>query len=349
MRVRRGPGGGVSVGGMSDVALGVSARPRRVAYAAVVAVVAYGVFGLVTAVTGRAIFYRAADAGPVWLNWIVVVVAAFATTAALAVVWRWRIPRAVVLTALVGCCVALGMAAFGLVMELIVLAVGEAPDSWTATVNQALAAAAVVLLARTTGLYRSAGVTVVRRVEEPTSAPRSVRITAYLGAAAFLPYATMKTIWALGGTFAGSSGAEMVAISRRNGASGIWLTLESWGLDVTALLAVLGVFLLFGLVRPWGQVFPRWTLWLRGRRVPRWLPLIPALLGAATLAPYGVLGVGYAALGSAGLVHVSRGDFHTPGDALLVTWFGLSAFASYGVALTVATWSYLRRTQSRAA
>ncbi|MEV3993644.1 hypothetical protein AB0J57_32600 [Streptomyces sp. NPDC049837] len=100
----------------------------------------------------------------------------------------------------------------------------------------------------------------------------------------------MKLVWASGGTFAGITGEEMLAVSERNGASGVFLTLESWGLDPTALLAVLGIFLLWGLVRPWGQVFPRWTLLLHGRRVPRWPPLAPALLGAATLAPSALWG-----------------------------------------------------------
>ncbi|MFC4061899.1 hypothetical protein ACFOWE_26660 [Planomonospora corallina] len=82
-----------------------------------------------------------------------------------------------------------------------------------------------------------------------------------------------------------------------------------------------------------------------GRRVPRWLPLAPALIGAATLAPYGAIGLVYAALGTFGAVTVPRGDFPTPGDALLVTWIGLGAFAVYGVALAVAAWSCLRRTR----
>ncbi|MBL1100873.1 hypothetical protein JK363_30245 [Streptomyces sp. 205] len=154
----------------------------------------------------------------------------------------------------------------------------------------------------------------------------------------------MKLIWASGGTFAGVSGEEMRAISERNGASGIWLTLESWGLDATTLPAALGVFLLWGLVRPWGQVFPRWTPVLHGRRVPRWLPLTPALIGAATLAPYGVFGLGYAALATAGAVTIPRGDFHTPDDALLVTWIGMTAFAVFGLALTIAARSYWMRT-----
>jgi D-alanyl-D-alanine dipeptidase len=105
------------------------------------------------------------------------------------------------------------------------------------------------------------------------------------------------------------------------------------------------VFLLFGLVRPWGQVFPRWTLALRGRRVPRWLPLTPALIGAATLAPYGLIGVCYAVLGTVGVVTVQRGDFPSPADALLVTWIGLAAFAVYGVALLLAARSYWLRTR----
>jgi hypothetical protein len=156
----------------------------------------------------------------------------------------------------------------------------------------------------------------------------------------------MKLTWASGGTFAGMTGDDVLAISARNGASDLWLTLESWGLDSTVLLAVLGVFLLWGLVRPWGQVFPRWTLWLRGRRVPRWLPLAPALIGAATLAPYGVFGIGYVTLASAGVVTMRRGDFHSSGDALLVAWIGMAAFAVYGVALTVAARSYWIRTRS---
>ncbi|MEW2218934.1 hypothetical protein AB0939_06390 [Streptomyces sp. NPDC006990] len=154
----------------------------------------------------------------------------------------------------------------------------------------------------------------------------------------------MKQIWALGDTFAGMSGAEMRRLSERNGASGIWLGLESWGPDGTMLLAALGVFLLWGLVRPWGQVFPRWTLFLRGRRVPRGLPLAPALIGAATLVPYGVLVLGYAALATSDVVTMRSGDFHSPHDALVVTWIGMVAFAGYGAALTVATCSYWLRT-----
>ncbi|GAA0381565.1 hypothetical protein GCM10009530_35380 [Microbispora corallina] len=334
-------------------------RSSWTGYAAFGWAVVYGTFGLVSALTGTALFYRATEPLPVGLNWAVVAVAVPAATATLAGLRPWgrRIPRPVLSVTLAGLCVVCGLAAFGLLMDVITLVFNQTVDSWTATGNRALAASGVVLLIATARSHRSSAYgtcprcgavhtsSTARRRPEPTAAPRRVRLLAYAGAAAFLPYAAMKTTWALGGTFAGVSGAQMLATAERNGASGVWLTLAHWGVDATALLAALGVFLILGLVRPWGQVFPRWTLALRGRRVPRWLPLTPALIGAATLAPYGTVGAVYAALGTVGVVTVSRGDLPTPGDALLVTWFGLGAFAVYGIALSAAAWSYLRRTQ----
>ncbi|MFF4992011.1 hypothetical protein ACFY19_32870 [Streptosporangium saharense] len=326
-------------------------------YAAFGWAVAYGGFGLVTALTGTAIFYRTAQPLPVGLNWAAVAVAVLAAMTTLAVARGSRVPRQAVLATLVGLCALSGVAAFGLLMDVITFVFGQTVDSWMGTANRALAAIGVVALAATTLSYRSATSgacprcgavhtsSTVRSRPEPAPAPRRVRALAYVGAAAFLPYAVMKTIWVLGGTFAGITGEDMVAMHERNGASELWLTLDRWGIDPTALLATLGVFLILGLVRPWGQVFPRWTLTLSGRRVPRWLPLTPAMIGAGTLAPYGVAGVVYAALGTAGAIPISRGDFPTVGDALLVTWFGLGAFAMYGLALALATWSYWRRTQ----
>ncbi|MFI9810049.1 hypothetical protein ACIHEJ_38105 [Streptomyces sp. NPDC052301] len=78
---------------------------------------------------------------------------------------------------------------------------------------------------------------------------------------------------------------------------------------------------------------------------PRWLPLTPALIGAATPARYGVLGLAYCALATAGVTTMRKGDFPTSGDALLVSWAGMIAFAVYGVALTVAVRSYWLRTR----
>ncbi|MEW2077124.1 hypothetical protein AB0941_26405 [Streptomyces sp. NPDC013433] len=315
--------------------------PCWVGRATMVWAVVYAGFGLACALSGTPLFHLGGDPGPSALGWGVVAVGSLAAVACGAVARSG--PRPALRVLLWVACVLAGIAAFGLLMDVITLVFGQGVDSGVAAAHHALAAAGVLLLAATARPVRrpSAGAAAAA----PSAASRPVQLAACAGTMAFLPYAAMKLVWASGGTFAGIAGEEMRAISQRNGASGIWLTLESWGLDATVLLAALGVFLLWGLVRPWGQVFPRWTLWLRGRRVPRWLPLAPALIGAATLAPYGVLGVGYAALATAGVVTMRRGDFHSSSDALLVGWIGMTAFAVHGVALIVATRSYWLRTR----
>ncbi|MFI6849090.1 hypothetical protein OG535_21080 [Kitasatospora sp. NBC_00085] len=299
--------------------------------------VAYAGFGAGCAATGTALF------GVTWLGWAVAAVGGAAALAGAATAWCGLRPA---LRAVLGTlCVLSGVAAFSLLMDVITLVFNQNVDSWPAAAQRALSALGAVLLAATARTGRSpARAGGADALPAPSAASGQVQLAALAGTVAFVPYVVMKVIWALGGTFAGLSGAAMRADAERNGASGLWLTLASWGVDATALLAVLGVFLLWGLVRPWGQVFPRWTLLLRGRRVPRWLPLTPALLGAATLAPYGIFGIGYAALATMGLVTVPRGEFPTEADVLLVCWIGLGAFAVYGVALAAAARSYWRRT-----
>ncbi|WP_205719031.1 hypothetical protein [Actinomadura geliboluensis] len=307
---------------------------------------AYAAFGLACALSRTPLLYRGDTPAPSALGWAVVAVGFLAVPACVAVgryglrpmlrVWLWVL------------CGLAGAAAFGLLMDVVTLVFGQGVDSGAAAANHGLAATGALLLAATARSdRRPATVSELApstAVAAPTAASRTVHLAACAGTAAFFPYTVMKLIWASGGTFAGTTGDEIIAISERNGASGIWLTLESWGLDGTALLAVLGLFLLWGLVRPWGQVFPRWLPLLHGSRVPRWLPLTPALLGTATLAPYGVVGIGYTTLATAGIVTMRRGDFHTASDALLVGWIGMVAFAVYGVALTIAARSYWHRT-----
>ncbi|MFF0249296.1 hypothetical protein ACWEU6_30845 [Streptosporangium sandarakinum] len=200
----------------------------------------YGGFGLVSTLTGTGVFHRAAEPLPVSLNWIIVVAAVVASVTALAAVrpWGWRIPRPVISVMLAGLCVVSGVAAFGLLMDVITVAFTGSVDSWTATANRALAAVGVLLLIATARSHRSSAYGTCPRCgvahasltprsrPEPTSAPPHVRVLAYAGAAAFLPYAAMKTTWALGGTFAGVSGARMLATMERNGASGVMLALE---------------------------------------------------------------------------------------------------------------------------
>ncbi|MFZ3494845.1 hypothetical protein ACODT5_16780 [Streptomyces sp. 5.8] len=314
-------------------------RPRRVAWATVLWGVLYAGFGLACALSGTSLLHHGGGPWATGLGWVVVAVGVLVTSVSGAVVRYGLRPELRVLL-WVACGLA-GITAFSLLMDVITLMVGQGVDSRASAANKALAAVGAVLLAATA---RSDRLPAGTAVGASAGVSRLSQLAAWAGTLAFVPYAAMKLVWASGGTFAGITGEEMLAVSERNGASGIFLTLESWGLDPTALLAVLGVFLLWGLVRPWGQVFPRWTLFLHGRRVPRWLPLAPALLGAATLAPYGVVGVAYLVLATAGAVTMRPGDFHSSGDALMVGWVGIVAFAVYGIALTIAARSYWLRT-----
>ncbi|WP_240003380.1 hypothetical protein [Streptomyces cinnamoneus] len=336
---------------------GPGAGPGRVAYLTLGWALVQGAFAAGCALAGTPLFRRGDNPAPAGLDWLVAAAAVLAVLAATGAV-RWGDRRSVRVLLRVSCVLAM-LSAFSLLMDVLMLLLDGGVDSVPSTVHHTLGMVGAVLLAATLHGLRTRGGTLCARcggaahetavLPEPSVAPRRVRLAAYAGTAAFVPYAAMKLAWASGGTFAGVTGAEMIEKSKENGASGLWLTLEGWGLDPTALLAALGVFLLFGLVRPWGQVFPRWTLLLAGRRVPRWLPLTPALIGAGTLAPYGVAGVCGAALGTAGVLHVPKGDFPSPADVLLVSWIGLGAFAVYGVALALAARSYWVRTRARCA
>ncbi|MEV7021570.1 hypothetical protein [Kitasatospora sp. NPDC093558] len=290
-------------------------------------------FGTGCALNGTALL------GAAWLGWVVAGVGVAAVPAGAAAA-RGR-PGPVLRAALWGLAGPAAVAAWGLLMDVLVLLTGAAVDSVPGAVLHALSAVGVVLLVAAARVRPAAG---DRPRPAPSEASAPVQLAAWAGTLAFVPYVVMKLNWALGGSFAGLDGARIRVTNERNGASGLWLTLEDWGIDATALMAALGVFLLWGLVRPWGQVFPRWTPVLRGRRVPRWLPLTPALIGAGTLAPYGLMGVGYLSLCTVGVTTIRTGDMPTPDDALMIGWVGMSAFAVYGVALAVAVRSYWRRT-----
>ncbi|MEU4364329.1 hypothetical protein [Promicromonospora sp. NPDC023987] len=108
-----------------------------------------------------------------------------------------------------------------------------------------------------------------------------------------------------------------------------------WGLALSSG-AWLGVFLTLGLIRPWGEVFPRWMPGLAGRRVPITAAAVPGGLIAVTLIfsviPMFLLGRG-----------------QSVGDQIL----GAIAFPCWywGPALALAVWGYVahRRQTERAA
>lgn len=113
-------------------------------------------------------------------------------------------------------------------------------------------------------------------------------------------------------------------------------------LGLLCVLAGLGGVLALGLISDWGLTFPRWVPWLRGRRVPPWLPLTPTVLGSALM-------IGYSATlpwqFAADLSHSSQEAIFTPTGVLI----GLPLLLAWTVALPLAGWSYYRRTQPAAA
>lgn len=229
---------------------------------------------------------------------------------------------------------------FGLVISLVELAsTGRVtgPDgdvAWARFVDQGACALGALLLVGTAQSLRhrwrgtcprcggrhplGAAIDVVRPA--PSTSPRGVRMVATLGIACFVPYVATKTAVGLGGPIAGFSAND---VGDYTGPAG-WL--QQRGVDVTAVLAVLGIMLLVGLTSRWGCALPRLLL------------LVPGWLGAATLAPYGMgllLAVPFLATGAIAY------------DAPVSLWWLVlgGAFGPYGLALAVAALSYQRRTR----
>ncbi|GLZ80238.1 hypothetical protein Afil01_50450 [Actinorhabdospora filicis] len=230
---------------------------------------------------------------------------------------------------------------FGLVIDLVATAGAGRVEDWPRLLNGLGCAVGAVLLAvAATATRRRRRGRCVRcgdahppertrkAAPEPSDPPRWVRVAAWLGAASFLPYAAIKTLWALGVPIGGFAGPDL----HGDGAMG---ALGAGGIDLTAVLGVLAGVLNLALVARWGQRFPRWTLVLAGRPVPRWIPLVPAWLGAVTLGPYG--------LGMAAILPFWGGlGYEAP-------WWIVGAaalgFGGFGVTAGIAAWWYQRRTR----
>ncbi|PDP87211.1 hypothetical protein CQJ94_13035 [Glycomyces fuscus] len=151
---------------------------------------------------------------------------------------------------------------------------------------------------------------------------------AWAGALSLVPYAVMKTYWAVGGT-AGRPSGDLAEQLRANGAPEALVWMERHGLDFTVLGALAATLLLAALALP------------RGERLPRWSLLLPGWAGSVLLTPYGLATMVAAPLG------LTVGD--AEGWSPWVGVVGGVAFAGLGAALGVCSWSYQRRTGRGAA
>lgn len=104
-------------------------------------------------------------------------------------------------------------------------------------------------------------------------------------------------------------------------------------LELLALLAL-------GLVRPWGEVFPRWLPMVGGRAVPVSFAVTAASLGAAAVTLIGVIG----ASGWAGALAAPESP---DGFAAAVMTLAYAPFLAWGPLLAILTVHYYRRRTTR--
>jgi hypothetical protein len=118
------------------------------------------------------------------------------------------------------------------------------------------------------------------------------RVAVAVAVAVPVLYAATRWAWALGLPLGISE-----AFLREGQADGRWLAGAALG-----TLALVGAGLTVGLVRPWGEVVPRWMPLLGGRRVPVAAAVVPALLVAVVVTAAGLMFVRLVASGDPRLI-----------------------------------------------
>jgi hypothetical protein len=165
--------------------------------------------------------------------------------------------------------------------------------------------------------------------------PRALRGTTYAAAAVpLVGFVLPHLLWALHVPFGVRPGATDDV-----GPGGTMLFLVA--------APAVGALLTVGLVRRWGQAFPRWLPVVGGRRVPRPLAVLPPLAVGLLLLQYGVLTVRCLVPAALGVTRTCFG--HSP-DAALDNWAFAATypvFLCWGLALTVAALGYHRTTRPR--
>jgi hypothetical protein len=161
------------------------------------------------------------------------------------------------------------------------------------------------------------------KIDALPSAPRWAVLAAHT-----VPLVTLPSgLWRIA-QVAGLPVAEQLGRNGREAVVAISLTLITEGFALLTL----------GLVRPWGEVAPRWLPLIGGRRVHTLAAVVPAMLGAAVLC---TIAGWFACTQAAGLIERVT---QTPAQQalLVVCYFPLLAWAPLLAATTLAY--YRRRT-----
>jgi hypothetical protein len=165
------------------------------------------------------------------------------------------------------------------------------------------------------------------------SAARWGRWATYVAVIIPVLYAVTRWAWALG--FPLGISEEFL---REGQEVGLW-----WAGSALATLAVGGAILTLGLVRTWGEVFPSWIPFLRGRRVPIWFAVVPASLVSVLVTTAGLMFVRLTLTGKLGAIL---------GEGVLgaENWAALAPellWPLWGAALGAATLAYYYRRRGR--
>ena len=197
------------------------------------------------------------------------------------------------------------------------------------TVNQFLIAGGGLLFGATAAGYR-------RRLEPGPTAHAGLRrwapLAAWTAFIAPMPYGITRLLWAVG-IPVGVSSEVVLSPAQRIGEA------------VLGLLPIAGGVLALGLIQRWGEVWPRGSPVLSGRRVPIGVAAIPATLAAVVITTGGLSFARIVFMGELGL----RQSDGSP----TVTGWGASMpgflWPVWGVALGVAVAAYLQRRRADSA
>lgn len=101
----------------------------------------------------------------------------------------------------------------------------------------------------------------------------------YIASVILLPYAIIKTLWAWGITIGLTDEKAISAMAHFDKnieeQSLFVYGLYKLGVDFTTILAIVASVFALAFVRSWGQILPKWMPFVKNRKVPRWLLLIP--------------------------------------------------------------------------
>ncbi|MEU6878302.1 hypothetical protein [Streptomyces sp. NPDC046712] len=212
---------------------------------------------------------------------------------------------------------------------LFFLSRNQPPIDWASWSNQGVAVLGAVLWGCAALSYRRRTLGTCPHCgggsRAPSDLPPDTR-AGLVAVAALVPYAALKTAWALGVT-PGFTGEGRPGMDPRYTSDlGIWL--YDHGVDVTAVLALIGMALALALTRRWG------------RRLPRVPLLALGWAGTGALTPFGIFLAVVGGLAWTGVIDLAMGD-HAP----WVVAVAYGGFCLYGLALGRATLSYQRATR----